>query len=169
MSGDERRQAILYDIKRCQIPIPGQELARRYGVSRQVIVQDIAIIRATGYGILSTSQGYLPQVSESAAREFCVRHTDEQMEDELLTVVDLGGRVLDVSVTHEVYGRLQGPLNLRSRRDVALFMESIRLGKSRPMKNLTDDKHFHKIEADSDEILNLIEKELRKKGYLLVD
>ena len=100
-------------------------------------------------------------------RVFEVNHTDEQMQDELNTIVDFGGVVLDVIVRHEVYGELRAELNISSRNKVALFMEEIRQGKSRPLKNITSGEHFHTVSADSAQTLDLIEEELRKKDYLV--
>ena len=92
---------------------------------------------------------------------------EKQMQDELNTIVDFGGVVLDVIVRHEVYGELRAELNISSRNKVALFMEEIRQGKSRPLKNITSGEHFHTVSADSAQTLDLIEEELRKKDYLV--
>ena len=48
MTGPERRTAIINQIKTSSAPVPGKALAAQYEVSRQVIVQDIALIRAAG-------------------------------------------------------------------------------------------------------------------------
>lgn len=122
MSGKERREEILQRITNSKTPVSGAALAKSCEVSRQVIVQDIALIRAAGY---------------------------------------------DVIVRHEVYGELRAELNISSRNKVALFMEEIRQGKSRPLKNITSGEHFHTVSADSAQTLDLIEEELRKKDYLV--
>ena len=139
MSGKERREEILQRITNSKTPVSGAALAKSCEVSRQVIVQDIALIRAAGYDVV-----------------FEVNHTDEQMQDELNTIVDFGGVVLDVIVRHEVYGELRAELNISSRNKVALFMEEIRQGKSRPLKNITSGEHFHTVSADSAQTLDLI-------------
>ena len=132
-----------------------------------MIVQDIALIRAAGYDVIATNRGYICSSPVREKRVFEVNHTDEQMQDELNTIVDFGGVVLDVIVRHEVYGELRAELNISSRNKVALFMEEIRQGKSRPLKNITSGEHFHTVSADSAQTLDLIEEELRKKDYLV--
>lgn len=167
MTGTERRAAILRQIGSSPAPLAGKALAAQYDVSRQVIVQDIALIRAEGYDIISTNRGYILKQAVVARRVFKVRHTDEQLEEELNAVVDLGGCVRNVIVNHRVYGPIAAELNITSRRKVRDFMEDIRTGKSSPLKNITSGYHYHMVEADSEETLNLIEEALRQKGFLL--
>ena len=169
MTGEERRLRILHTIKEANVPVSGAALAKKYQVSRQVIVQDIARLRAANYDIFSTNRGYLIHTPYGITRTFCVSHTDEEIEDELNTIVDMGGKVSDVFVEHEVYGSLKAPLNISSRHQAKLFAEEIRSGKSRPLKNLTSGLHWHTVEADSEETLDLIEKELIRKGYFVRD
>lgn len=166
MTGKERRGEILKTIQETKEPISGTELAKKYNVSRQVIVQDIALLRAENHEIYSTTRGYLLQKSFIFSRVFQVAHTDEQIEDELNSIVDLGGNIIDVFIEHEVYGKLYAELNINSRRKVKEFLEKIKTGGSTPLKNLTFGKHFHTIQADSEETLDLIEKELIEKDYL---
>ena len=88
---------------------------------------------------------------------FKVCHTNEQTEDELVTIVDLGGTVVDVMVNHRVYGKMSAPLNIKNRRDVQLFMNNIKTGKSTPLMNVTSGYHFHHVCAEQEEILDEIE------------
>ena len=87
MTGPERRTAIINQIKTSSAPVPGKALAAQYEVSRQVIVQDIALIRAAGHDIISTNRGYILHESHLVERIFKVKHTDDQVEDELYTFV----------------------------------------------------------------------------------
>lgn len=167
--GSGRREEIINIIRSSEKPVSGKELAETFAVSRQVIVQDIALIRAAGYDILSTNRGYILNAPREFRRVFKVSHTDEQLEDELCAIVDLGGKVLDVMVNHRVYGRLEAPLNITSRRRVAEFMQDLTSGKSSPLKNITSNYHYHTVEADSEETLELIGKMLREKGYLVAE
>ena len=178
MTGEERRNELLKTIREAEKPISGAALARKYQVSRQVIVQDIALLRAAHHAIYSTPRGYqiaasyqLPeennQANAAVYRVFHVSHTDEQIEEELNIIVDMGGRVVDVFVEHEVYGSIRAELPIRCRRHVQEFMESIQNGQSSPLKNLTSGVHYHTVEADSAKTMDLIEKELGKKGYLI--
>lgn len=166
MTGTERREGILGMIKESREPVSARKMAERFGVSRQVIVQDVALLRAAGYDVRSTSRGYVLEESAVCSRVFPVSHTDEEIEDELCSIVDLGGRVRNVMVSHRVYGLMEAELDIRSRREVREFLENIRSGKSSPLKNITANDHYHRVEADSEQTLDLIEDALRKKRYL---
>ncbi len=167
MTGLERRQKIIRMIQESGTPVSGKELAKTCDVSRQVIVQDIALIRAAGYEIISTNRGYILNAPHTATRVFKVSHTDEQLEDELCAIVDLGGKVVDVIVNHRVYGRLEAPLGISSRKKVKEFIADIKSGKSSPLKNITSNYHYHTIEAENEETLDSIEEMLRAKNYLV--
>ena len=166
MSGQERREEIIKIIKSASKPVAGTELAKVLGVSRQVIVQDMALIRANGVEITSTNRGYIIQKEKEVGRVFKVIHTNEQVEEELTLFVDLGGRVEDVFVYHKVYGVIKANLNIKSRRDVKKYMEDINSGKSTNLLNLTSNYHYHTITAEDEQTLDLIQDELNKKGFL---
>ena len=167
MQGTERREQIIHEIRESTAPVSGKKLAALYNVSRQVIVQDIALIRASGYDIISTNRGYIIQEPLVRERVFKVNHTDEQLEEELYSIIDLGGTVVNVMVNHRVYGHMEAELRINSRRKVEAFMEDIRSGKSSPLKNITSNYHYHKVAADSEETLDLIEEALRQKHFLV--
>ena len=167
MTGTERRTKIIELIQNSEKPLSGTALAKQCDVSRQVIVQDIALIRASGYDIISTNRGYIIQEPLVRERVFKVNHTDEQLEEELYSIIDLGGTVANVMVNHRVYGHMEAELRINSRRKVEAFMEDIRSGKSSPLKNITSNYHYHKVAADSEETLDLIEEALRQKHFLV--
>lgn len=169
MDGSKRREKITEILLSRKEAVSGSELAKLLGVSRQVIVQDIALLRAVNKNILATTKGYLLYVQEQkkATRCFLVKHTTDQIEDELCTIIDLGGKVLDVIVIHQVYGQIQTDLVLQSRADIAVFMKKANARKSAPLNVLTDGTHLHTVEADSEEILDQIEASLRAKNYLI--
>ena len=170
MTGSERRAKItsLLDHRK---PVTGTELARRLGVSRQVIVQDIALMRAENKNILSTNKGYLlydaADLSGKHRRVFHVRHATEQVRDELLTIAELGGTVLDVSVEHELYGQIRVDLLITSPSDAVEFSDRLEKSTGAPLKMLTQDDHYHTVTANSERLLDLIEAELARKGYLV--
>lgn len=167
IEGDIRREKIIEIMSNQKEPVSGSDLAKKFGVSRQVIVQDIALIRAAGHEIISTNRGYLLNEDASVQRTFKVKHTDAQVEEELYSIVDLGGSVKNVMVNHRVYGHMEAELNITSRRKAAEFLDDIKTGKSSPLKNITSDYHYHVVEADSEETLDMIEDALREKGFLL--
>ena len=167
MTGSDRRAEIVRQIKESKAPVSGQRMALAYGASRQVIVQDIALLRASGYDIISTNRGYLLNAPRTVSRIFKVQHTDEQLEEELCCIVDLGACVENVMVNHRVYGHMEAPLGINSRRKVAEFLEDIRSGKSSPLKNITSNYHYHNVSADSEETLDMVEQALSEKKFLI--
>jgi len=166
LTGSERRQKLISILRNTQVPLSGAELGKQTGVSRQVVVQDMALLRTKGYNIVSTARGYLIPDASMATRLFKVCHTNEQVEDELTTIVDLGGVVIDVTVNHRTYGKVCCSLDIKSRRDVRQFLADIASGKSVPLLNLTSGYHFHKVAAESEDILDEIEEALREKDFL---
>ena len=166
MSGQERREEIIKIIKNSGRPVAGTDLANKLGVSRQVIVQDMALIRANGIEVMATNRGYVIQESKDVSRVFKVIHSNEQVEDELNLFVDLGRKVEDVFVYHKVYGVIKATLNIKSRRDVKSYMEGISSGKSTNLLNLTSNYHYHTITAEDEQTLDWIQDELNEKGFL---
>lgn len=171
MTGEERRSKIIETLQSGEEPISGAEFAKRLNVSRQVIVQDIALLRAVNRNIISTTKGYVLYYQEvqKVNRCFLVKHSDDQIEDELCTIVDNGGKVLDVIVMHEIYGEISTGLIIKNRQDVYDFVEKLRSHKTIPLKDLTGGIHLHTVEADSEGILDSIEKKLIEKRYLVED
>lgn len=166
MTGEERKKQILKILKDSEAPVSGTALAQMLGVSRQVVVQDIAVLRAANIEILSTNQGYLMNTVSSAARVFKVVHTDEEVEEELNLFVDCGGFVKDVFVYHKVYGVLRAEMNIASRLDVQAFVGDIRSGKSSLLKNITSNFHYHTVIADNEHVLDIIQERLAQRGFL---
>lgn len=166
MTGEERRQALVNILSGTDKPLNGTELAKQLDVSRQVIVTDIALIRANGTEIMSTNRGYIIRETVSPKRVFKVIHSDEDVEKEMNAIVDLGGCIEDVFIYHKVYGRVQAPMNIKNRRDVKKYLESIREGRSSYLKNAASGYHYHTISADSEEVLDDILTELKELGFL---
>ncbi len=165
MKADERRKAIVTLLLSRKDAVSGSVLSEECGVSRQIIVQDIALLKASGYEILSTHNGYVLQASPLAERVFKVHHTTEETEDELSTVIGLGGTVVDVFVWHKVYGRIEAPLNIFSPLGIKQFIEGVRTGKSTELMTITGGYHYHTVRAESEAILDHIEEALKQKGY----
>lgn len=168
MKGEERRNQILQILQSRSAPVSGSDLAGELHVSRQVIVQDIARLRAKGNAIIPTSRGYiLQQVSPGmVSRVFKVIHTEEQVREELTLIVDRGGYVDDVFLYHKVYGVVRGHLGIRSRRDVEKYCEDIRSGKSKLLSSATSGYHYHTVYAENVVILDEIQAELERRGFL---
>ena len=166
MKATERRKAIANLLLTSKTPISGGELSVQFNISRQIIVQDISVLKGLGYDILSTHNGYVMQKSPLVERVFKLKHTTEQTEEELCSIVEFGGTVVDVFVWHKVYGKISAPLNIFSKLQVKQFLEGVRTGKSTELMNITGGFHYHTIRAESEEILDRIEEELKKKEYI---
>jgi transcriptional regulator of NAD metabolism len=169
MRAEERRKEIAALLMASSEAVSGGALSARLGVSRQIIVQDITVLKAQGFDILSTHQGYVIKASPMTQREFKVRHTSAETKDELSHIVALGGTVVDVFVWHKVYGRIGAALNIFSKRDVDRFMEGIQSGKSTELMHITDGYHYHTVRAETEEALDAIAAMLQKKGYLALE
>ena len=170
MSGEERRASILNKLQESDTPLSGTALAKMFHVSRQIIVQDIALMRAENNGILSTNKGYLLRSNKNEntvpKRVFYVKHNKEAVIDEFMTILELGGKILDVSVEHELYGQINVDLLIETKADAMDFHNKMMRCTDRPLKVLTSDWHYHTVSAPSEKLLDLIEAELRNKGYL---
>lgn len=167
MSGEERRKEILKYLAGSGKPVSGTKLAELFSVSRQVIVQDIALIRAEGTEIFSTNRGYVCQLPVKASRVYYVQHDDSKIQEELNLIVDNGGRIEDVFIQHEIYGELRAELAIDSRKKTEDFIREIKSGKSSPLNTITSGYHFHTVTAESEEILDTIESELKENGFLV--
>lgn len=169
MNTEERRAQILKLLYQSARPVTGAQLAEQMGVSRQVIVQDMAVLRAAGEEILASPQGYyLYHTSiEHYRAVVAVRHTPEQTEDELIALVDVGVEVVDVIVEHEIYGELRGMLHIASRADVRQFIDQLNETGARLLSELTDGVHLHTLEARRPDQLDRARDVLRQRGYLI--
>ena len=165
MNTAERRGEILKILHNADAPVAARELAGKFGVSRQVIVQDLAVIRASTPGILSTTKGYVIQQDSSCTRNLSPSQQDKAAE-ELNLIVDCGGHVKNISISHRVYGRVSAEMDIRSRQDVSEFVQALQNSHSTVLSNATSGYHYHLVEAASEERLDLIEEQLKKAGFL---
>jgi hypothetical protein len=167
--GDERRHRIFKWLESRRTPVLGDDLARHFGVSRQSLVQDIAILRASGKEILATPRGYcLPEGPVRAHQAvLACRHEPQRTEEELLILVDNGVKVIDVMVEHPLYGEMRGSLMVESRADVYDFMKHVRASRAQLLSSLTDGVHLHTVEASRPEMIVRAKAQLRARGFLL--
>ena len=166
MKGNERRKKIIQMLSESEKPISGRELADALQVSRQVIVQDMALLRAQEHDITSTNLGYSLLKQEKVRRVFKVMHTDEQVGEELSLIIDYGGVVEDVFIYHKVYGIVRADLLIRCRKDIEAFLQDLAAGKSGLLKNVTSNYHYHTVSAPTEKLLDLIQQQLMEKGFL---
>ncbi len=166
MKAQDRRKGIVNNLMTSKSAVSGGTLSEIFGVSRQIIVQDISILKAEGFEIISTHSGYVIGHTPLCEKVFKLKHTTEETEDELNTIVDLGGTVADVFVWHKVYGKMQAALNIFSRLQVKQFIDGVRSGASSELMNITGGYHYHTVRAENEEILKKIGIALERKGYI---
>jgi transcriptional regulator of NAD metabolism len=164
----ERRQRVVEWLRTRRAPVRGEEMAAHFHVSRQCLVQDIAILRAGGEQIIATPRGYLLPTADARMTRAVVacRHAPEQTTEELQLLVDCGVRVLDVIVEHPVYGELRGSLMIESRADVKEFLDHVRRTKATFLASLTRGVHLHTVEASKPEAIIRAREALRERGFL---
>ncbi len=161
----DRKAAIIEAIRTSETPVSASALARKLHVSRQIIVGDIALIRASGTQIIATPRGYVWERSNAGSeRKIAVLHAPQQMREELYTIVDQGAEAVDVIVEHPTYGQLVGQLQLSSRYDVDQFID--RMQGNEPLSQLTHGVHLHTIRCRDAAVFERVENALRKKGLL---
>lgn len=171
LNSKERRKIVEELLVKATSPLKGQYLAGELGVTRQIIVKDIALLRAGGVNIIATPDGYIipRREKEHIRKMIVVSHPAEQIEDELQCVVKFGGKVIDVIIEHPLYGEMRGMLMVRTLYDIQNFMNKLNEYKAEPLLVLTGGVHIHTIEAENEEVLENILHELECKGYLIKD
>jgi len=167
MKGDERRDKILNIIAHSKSPVTGTALAKIVSVSRQVIVQDISRLKSLGNDIIATSKGYILNPPSKTERIFKMFHTDEEIRDELTTIIQLGGVVKNVFVWHKIYGKISADINIATQADIDSYINNFKNGRSSPLKNVTSEYHYHTISAPNADILDKISDALDKKHFLV--
>lgn len=173
MDTTQRRIEIEKRLLNTEIYLSGTMLAEEFNVSRQVIVQDIAILRAKGIPVIATPQGYM--IAKAFSHEGIKKviksthHTLEELEEELQIIVDNGGSILDVIIEHDVYGEIKADLNITSKKEIKSFIKALSSSVSRPLSTVTNGVHFHTIQIRNEQDYADIIEELSKKKYLKTD
>jgi len=168
MDTDSRRKHILNTINNSPAPTSATTLAKSLGVSRQIIVGDVALLRAAGHDIIATARGYiLPNFKETNQYKIVCQHTPEETKSELYTIVDQGATVLNVYVEHEVYGEISGSLNLSTRKDVDIFIERVANSEVKLLSELTTGIHTHTIACTDKNHFDRVYNALHTVGYIL--
>jgi len=167
----ERREKIRELLEQSAKPISATALARQFHVSRQVVVGDIALLRASGTEILATPNGYIhashTQANGNILRTLACNHGENRLAEELYTIIDNGGAMIDVIVDHPIYGQLTGQLNLFSRYDTDRFLKSVEENRALLLSRLTDGVHLHTISCKDEDTFQRITAALAHAGILL--
>lgn len=169
MDSQERRNFIYNLLEKNNEPLKGERLGKKLGVTRQIIVKDIAILRASGSEIIATPKGYI--ISEikknNIKKVIAVCHRPEKIEEELQTIVKFGGIIEDVIIEHKLYGEIRGILMIKTPYDIQNFMSKLKKLTSEPLSILTGGIHLHTITVEDEASLNNIINELKKKNFII--
>jgi len=170
MDATMRREKIFAIINQYNAPVSASALAKQLGVSRQVIVGDIAILRAQGHEIIATARGYMvPEFrnpNQYVGKMAC-RHNAENTKEELYVIVDLGATVVNVIVEHEVYGEITGQLNIKTREDVDIFVDQVKSSEAKLLSVLTLGVHLHTIACRNKAHFDQVYHALDSAGFLV--
>lgn len=169
MKPDERISSILNLIEKSDLPVSGSMLAKEFNVSRQIIVKDISVLKSRDIDIISTTKGYMLNKKPMSERIFKVVHSDEDTEKELSEIVKTGAVIENVFVWHKIYGKIEAPLNIKTPEDVREYIRTLKSGRSSPLKNVTNQYHYHLVKAETEKILDDTENTLKKLGYLVYE
>lgn len=168
MNGEQRRQIIVDKLKTSKMPISATSFAEQFGVTRQIVVADVALLRASGYPIRAEHKGYVFDNQQSGmTKRIVVKHGKNEVANEFYAIVDNGGKVLDVVVDHPVYGKLSAELNVSSRYDADCFVEKIDAHGVNPLSLLTEGLHVHTILVKDEQAFARIKTQLNNLGILI--
>lgn len=170
IDGNTRRKEIIKLLEKSEAAISATTLASKFDVSRQIIVGDIALLRAQGMDINATPRGYVmskPDSANALIKTIAVSHSGKDTQNELNTIVDYGCKVIDVIVEHPVYGQISGLLQIASRYDVEQFILRVNKENAHSLSELTDGIHLHTIECPSEDAYNMVVSKLKESGILL--
>lgn len=144
----------------------GSKLSSLLGVSRQAIVNDIAILRASGEAVVGGPHGYrLGRVSGLLEIIHC-NHPPERGREELEILLDRGIAVLDVGVNHSVFGEVRASVVVETRADIERHAAAIAEAGEAPLSVITGGRHSHTVRAPNQDALDAAKRELRERGIL---
>lgn len=170
MKSESRRELIINTLKENNEPISAGELAKLFNVTRQIIVADIALLRAAGHIIIADNKGYkLHTINEKNLKRIIVKHTKDDVSNEFYAIIDNGGKILDVIVDHSIYGKISVELNISSRYEADEFVAKLNKTNANPLSLLTQGIHIHTIEVPNEETFLRIKNSLTNLNILVED
>lgn len=170
MNSIERREDIFKLLLKSEIPLKGIDIAKKYSVTRQVIVKDIAILRAKGHNIIATPDGYIVNKNQNKVKAIiAVNHREDQMIEEMSIVIKYGGIIEDVIVEHPLYGEIRGMLMIKNYNELNKFVKKYSEQEAKLLSVLTNGIHIHTIAAENNSDLEAIISELREHDFIVSD
>ncbi len=142
---ENRKSIIINKLKISEDPLSASELGKMLSVSRQVIVNDIALLRARGENIIATPKGYIIDKKDESRYLIACKHNKEDVAKELFAIVECGCGIVDVVIEHEVYGQISANLSIYTNKDVLQFIERLERSDFKPLCTLADNYHFHTL------------------------
>ncbi len=164
---ERRKKIIMEQLQESEQPISASTFAQELGVTRQVIVGDIALLRAGGASIIATPRGYLLETAPSSSFILACKHNKQDMKEELYTIVDCGCGLLDVIVEHPLYGQITCNLHIFSRSEADTFMKKLEETQAQPLCQITNDIHLHTLQCPSREHFQEVLSKLKEKDLLI--
>lgn len=162
----DRKECILEKLKKSKDAISASSLGKELSVSRQVIVNDIALLRAFGHKIIATPRGYIIEKEITEKYIIACRHNEHQIQEELNTIIECGCGVIDVIINHEIYGEFSANLHIYSKSDIENFINKSKTAKTKPLCSITNDYHFHTLTCPTKEHFNQVKQKLKGICYL---
>ena len=171
MNSNERRNDIIKMLVNLNEPVKGSSLAKKYNVTRQIIVKDIALLRARGENIIATPDGYMVGGDKfnKITVIVAVNHKEDDLEYELGAIIKYGGVVEDVIVEHPLYGEIKGMLMIKNLNDLENFIKKYNDSSAKMLSILTNGIHLHTISAENNENIELIISDLKKNNFIISD
>ena len=170
MNSIERREDIYKLLLKSEKPLKGIDIAKIYSVTRQVIVRDIAILRAKGNNIMATPDGYIVNRNDNKVKAvIAVSHREDQLIEEMSIVIKYGGIIEDVIVEHPLYGEIRGMLMIKNYNELSKFNKKYNDQGARLLSVLTKGIHIHTIAAESNEDIEAIISELKEHNFIVSD
>lgn len=170
MNGDKRREEVLRILSNAKSAVNATKLAEEFGVTRQIIVADVALLRAAGNPIRAEHRGYVLDKQDGSLRKSIVcRHSGEGVTDEFYTIIDNGGKIIDVQVEHSIYGIISADLSISSRYEADEFVNKVRNTGAAQLSDLTGGVHIHTISVKDEDAYERICKKLAELNILIND
>ena len=168
MLAAQRREVIRDTLLHADIPISASTLAAQLGVSRQIVVGDVALLRAGGFAIDATPRGYRVHAAENGFTGLvaCTHSTTDLLRQELYLVVDNGGSLVDVSVENPLYGELRANLHISSRHDADAFIQQAAEKPQSLLSSMTHGVHLHTIHCPDRDTFTKVQAALDAAGLL---
>lgn len=161
-----RRETIITMLQKNETPVSATSLAQTLGVTRQVIVGDVALLRASGHEIIATPRGYVMEKKETFSYVIACEHTPDRLLEELLLIINCGCGIINVIVEHPIFGQITGNLHIFTQNEAEEFVKIMNDTDCKPLSEITQNIHLHTLHCPSEIHFQNVVASLREKGFL---